>query len=326
MNVSVVLTCHNEMAYIEQAIRSVVNQTAVDRIEEIVVIDDGSTDDSPRVLERLRRDIQQMRVIRTDGIGLPAARNVAIRSSRGKLFAFLDGDDYWTPDKLERQIDTFEQSPRIGLVYSDYVDFTREDASDAQLVNVRRFHGHTAQTLSEYFVHDGPIVPSTTLIPKAVFDDVGLFDETLRPGEDTEMFLRIAERWTFQHVVGGLTFKRRHGRNLTAHLQNLLPVNMHITRQFVARHPELKAIVKQRLSRRYARVGHDCAEHGQPALALGYLGRSVRYSPFFWRPYAYLAFMLLPRKVRPTLLRVGKRLFHGSLRKLRGGQMANASC
>jgi glycosyltransferase involved in cell wall biosynthesis len=326
MNVSVVVTCHNEADYIEQAVRSVAAQTAAARIAETVIVDDGSTDSSPQVLRKLARELERVRIIRANGIGLPAARNLAIRSADTPLFAFLDGDDYWVEDKLERQLDAFTQHPRIGLVYSDYVDFTCDDASDAQLVNVRRFHEHTSHTLSEYFVHDGPIVPSTTIIAKAVFDDVGLFDEQMRPGEDTEMFLRIAERWRFQHVPGGLAFKRRHDRNLTRHLASLLPINLQITDQFVERNPQLKSMVKQRLSRRFARVGHDCAQHGEVGMALGYLGRALRHAPLFWRTYAYLALMLLPRRLRPSLLRFGKRLFHGSIHRLRGGAMARSSC
>ena len=114
-------------------------------------------------------------------------------------------------------------------------------------MNVRRFSGDTRHTLAEYFVHDGPIVPSTTIIARAIFDDVGFFDEGIWPGEDTEIFLRIAERWQFQHVPGGLTFKRRHGCNLTRRLDALLPINLTITDRFVERNPGLRSLVGQRL-------------------------------------------------------------------------------
>ena len=86
------------------------------------------------------------------------------------------------------------------------------------LVRVRRFHSTQRDTLEDYFVHDGPIVPSAMLIRASVFEDVGLFDATMKVSEDTEMCLRIAERWQFQHVPGGLTRKRRHGRNATNRL------------------------------------------------------------------------------------------------------------
>ena len=147
----------------------------------------------------------------------------------------------------------------------DFVDFTRTNLSDSQLVNVRRFHPQTprrhwpstASTMPQSSPRDrdcrkGGIQRCRVLRRKLV-----------SPGEDTEMCLRIAERWQFQHVPGGLTFKRRHAHNSTRHLETLLPINVALTQRFVARNPSLEPFIGQRLSRRYARVGHDCARRGQ---------------------------------------------------------------
>jgi glycosyltransferase involved in cell wall biosynthesis len=316
VKVAVIMTCCNEEAYIAQAVRSVTGQTDSTSVVEIVVVDDGSKDGSRQVLAALAREDSRIRVLHTQGIGLPAARNLAIRESSAPLIAFLDGDDYWRSDKLEQQLKVFANE-RVGLVYSDYVDFTNADLSDALLVNVRRFSSDTPHTLAEYFVHDGPIVPSTAIIARTIFEDVGLFDEQMRPGEDTELFLRIAERWQFQHVPGGLSFKRRHAQQVTRQLETLLPMNLEMTERFVRRNPSLERLIGQRLSRRYARVGHDCAQHGQGLLAFSNLSRAVTHAPFFWRAYAYLALLMLPLPVRTWTLRWGKRVFHGSVQRLR---------
>lgn len=321
MKVAVVMTCCNEEAYIAQAVRSVTAQTCSASVEEIVVVDDGSQDNSRQVLAELAREDSRIRVLHAHGVGLPAARNLAIRASRAPLVAFLDGDDLWRSDKLEQQLTAFA-NPRVSLVYSDYIDFTKSDLSDALLVNVRRFSSETPHTLAEYFVHDGPIVPSTTIIARSIFEDVGFFDEQMRVGEDTEMFLRIAERAQFQHVPGGLAFKRRHARQITRSLERLLPMNIALTERFVRRNPSLRAFAGQRLSRRYARVGHDCAQHGQGLLAFSYLSRAVSHAPFFWRAYAYLALLMLPMRVRSWTLRRGKRLFHGGVQRLRATSYA----
>ena len=164
MTVSVVLTCHNEAAFIEHALRSVDAQTARDRVVEIVVVDDGSTDESPALLARLRREIDNLRVLRTEGIGVSAARNAGIRATRraaagvSRRRRLLGAGQAGTPAGFELE------DGRVGLVYSDFVDFAQPDASDAQLVRVRRFHADDAQTLERYFVHDGPIVPSAILV------------------------------------------------------------------------------------------------------------------------------------------------------------------
>lgn len=318
MTVAVILTCHNEAAFLDQAILSVAAQTAFDRIAEIVVVDDGSTDDSPALLERLSRTVPRMRTMRTEGVGVSMARNAGIRATRAPFIAFLDGDDYWVPEKLALQLAALDAHDGVGLVYSDFVDFSREDVSDAQLITVRRYHAGTHETLAEYFVHDAPIVPSSILVRRTVFDTVGLFDSAMRLGEDTEMFLRVAERWRFQHVPGGLVYKRRHGGNLTRRLDVLMPIYDAVTHLFADRNPSLRRLVHQRLSRRYARVGHDCGRRGQIGTALRHLGTSLAHAPLFWRAYVYLALLLVPRGLRDRVLRVGKRLYHGTTRPVRG--------
>lgn len=310
MRVTVILTCHNEERFIEQAVRSVVAQTAYDLVDEIVVVNDGSTDGSAALLARLAGEIAKLRIIEAPGVGLPAARNLAIRATGGDLIAILDGDDYWVPEKLERQVPAFDRGGRVGLVYSDYADFTNGDAADAQAIAVRRYHASTEDALAEYFVNDGPIVPSTSLIRRAAFDEVGLFDEEQRLGEDTEMFLRLAEKWTFEHVPGALAFKRRHGSNLTRRLDALLPIAERLTERFVVRNPRLAPLARRRMARRYARTGNDCAQHGEQAKGMGMLFTAIRLDPFFWRAYAYLAFALVPQRFSTFVRRRTKAVLH----------------
>lgn len=312
MRVTVILTCHNEERFIEQAVRSVVAQTAYDLVDEIVVVNDGSTDGSATLLARLATEIAGLRIIEAPGVGLPAARNLAIRASGGDLIAILDGDDYWVPEKLERQVPAFNRGDRVGLVYSDYADFTRDDAADAQAIAVRRYHASAEDTLAEYFLNDGPIVPSTTILRRAALEEVGLFDEEQRLGEDTEMFLRLAEKWTFEHVSGALAFKRRHGSNLTRRLDALLPIAERLTERFVARNPRLTPLARRRMARRYARTGNDCAQHGERAKGIGLLFTAIRHDPLFWRSYAYLAFALVPQRFSTfTRRRTKAMLYYG---------------
>ena len=111
MKLSVVITCHNEEAYIEQTVRSVTTQTNSECVEEIVVVEDGSTDGSLQVLAQLAREDGRLKILHTNGIGLPAARNLGIRTASAPFLAFLDGDDFWIPDKLERQLAGPGRSP-----------------------------------------------------------------------------------------------------------------------------------------------------------------------------------------------------------------------
>jgi glycosyltransferase involved in cell wall biosynthesis len=314
MSISVIMTCHNEAAFIEQAIRSVVAQTAHDLIGEIIVVNDGSTDDSQVMLERLASEIPKLSIILSSSVGLPAARNLALAKAGGNYIALLDGDDYWAIEKTRKQMEAFVASPDIGLVYSDFHDFSASDAADAQLINVRAFQATDSGVLATYFVHDAPIVPSTAIIRREVFNSVGVFDAAIKLGEDTEMFLRIAERWRFQHVRGGLTYKRRHGKSLTHRLDRLVPVAEMLTQRFVERNPELAPLAGKRMARRYASAGNSCATLGEKRKAFSYFLSALRLDPSYGRLYVYFLMALVPGSLGFSFRRHSRALYHGIVR------------
>lgn len=310
MSVSVVVTCHDEEATIEHALRSVEAQTTFDVVEEIFVVNDGSRDGSEIVLGRLAREIKKLRIIETRGLGPSAARNRAVREAKGQYVAFLDGDDFWAPEKLEHQIPAFARSQAIGLVYGDFVDFSRDDATDGRIVTVRRFDPEKPNHLRDYFVHDGPIMPSTVVIRRSVLDDVGLFDESLRIGEDTEFCLRIAEKWRFCHVPGACAYKRRHSGQASARLDAYLPNAARVTQQFASRHPELRSLVGRRMARVHAKVGADCAMKGEWRKALRHDLAAVRLAPLYWRAWATLMLFVAPISVIRPIYQGLKRPWH----------------
>ena len=310
MSVSVVMTCHDEESTIEEAVRSVVAQTIFDSVEEIIVVDDGSRDGSPVVLQRLDDEIDKLTIIQTPGLGLPAARNRAVREARGEFIAILDGDDFWTPEKLERQLPAFERSGKIGLVYSDFVDFSRDDAADGRVITVRRFNPESAHQLRDYFVHDGPIMPSSLVVRRSVFDDVGLFDESLLIGQDTAFCLRVASSWRLCHVPGAFTFKRRHPGQISARLDALLPNAAQVTQDFAARHSELRPLAGRRMGRFHAKVSVDCAMRGEWRKALHHHLRAIRLAPFYWRAWANVVLLLAPASVVRPCYEAIKRPWH----------------
>ena len=305
--VTVLVTCHNEERYIAQAIESAANQSAFNIVNEIIVVDDGSSDGSGEILAQLAKRIPRLRPFSKSASGLPAARNFGIAKATGDLIAFLDGDDFWDAQKLERQLPTFAANDRVALVYSDFMDFTKDDASDAQLVTVRSFRPDNERTLADYFVHDAPIVPSTAVIRKSAFADVGLFDPSYELGEDTELCLRLAERWRFAHVKGGLAYKRRHKEQLTNRLDALLPIAAAQTQIFIKRNPELAPLAGKRMARRYSRAGNDCVAKGERAKGARYLLTAMRLDPLYWRIYLYLALLIMPGR---WLRKLAKSSYH----------------
>ncbi|MGH7481666.1 MAG: glycosyltransferase family 2 protein [Longimicrobiales bacterium] len=307
---SVVMTCHNEEGTIEQAIRSVEAQTAFENVLEIIVVNDGSRDSSELVLERLAGEIEKLRLIETPGLGVPAARNRAVREASGEFVAILDGDDFWTPQKLERQLPAFGRGANIGLVYGDFVDFSRDDAADGRVITVRRFNPESAHQLRDYFVHDGPIMPSTLVVRRSVFDDVGLFDESLLIGQDTEFSLRVATSWRLCHVPGAFSFKRRHPGQATARLDAVLPNAARVTQQFASRHSELRSLAGRRMGRVHAKVSVDCAMRGEWRKALHHHLRAIRLAPLYWRAWANVVLLLAPASVVRPCYEAIKRPWH----------------
>src|SRR5437867_1708261 len=112
--VSIVIPTYNYGRYVVEAVESVLNQSFQDR--EVIVVDDGSTDDTRERLERFRGRI---RYIYQRNKGLPAARNTGIRAARGAYVAFLDSDDLWLPEKLALQVPILDTRQQVGMVYTD---------------------------------------------------------------------------------------------------------------------------------------------------------------------------------------------------------------
>ena len=174
MSVSVILTCHNEERFIVQAVESVINQTASGGIREIIIVNDGSTDGSAEVIASLVDREPRIHVLTTAGVGASSARNLAIRHATGDFIAFLDGDDFWAEDKLERQLTAFGNGCKAALVYGDLVDFSAPDLSDAVPVAVGRYRADQRDTLPTYFLLDGPIVPSSIVMRRKIVEDIRL--------------------------------------------------------------------------------------------------------------------------------------------------------
>ncbi len=184
MLVSVVIPNYNCSAFLPAALESVCAQTYPD--VEILVVDDGSTDDSLRVLEPYA---DRVRVLRQHNQGVSAARNHGIRESRGELIAFLDADDLWDREKLAKQVPLFA-NPSVGIVYCavEYID----EAGASLGTN---HTGRRGRVLRSIALLEGTIVlagGSTAVVRHACFDRAGHFDLEMSTAADWDMWRRIA--------------------------------------------------------------------------------------------------------------------------------------
>jgi len=201
--VSIIIPTYNRGKYIREAIQSVLNQTYQNF--EIIVSDDGSTDNTKEVVESFND--RRIKYFWNKNSGLPAvARNIGIKKSSGKYIAFLDSDDLWLAKKLEKQINEFEKNENIGLVCSHRIYFDEKKEWIKKInINDKDF------TFKSLFIRN-KVTCSTVIVKRSIFDNIGLFNECtkLQAGEDYEMWLRIANSYRIKYIQEPLVKYRHH--------------------------------------------------------------------------------------------------------------------
>jgi glycosyltransferase involved in cell wall biosynthesis len=203
--IDVVVPALNAEKYIENALRSIQQQTRP--AARIIIADDGSTDGTARIVESLMRSDDRIILLKLFHAGVSAARNAGVLASSAPFVAFLDADDIWLPDKLERQMEAFERSgPDTGFVHSSYFLINADGARLAvQHVFLPRLRGDIfLPLLQDGYVLSGSA--SSVLVRRDVLDKAGHFDERLFHGEDWDLWIRLARisraDFTPEAVVG----------------------------------------------------------------------------------------------------------------------------
>lgn len=203
-------------AFVADAISSVLGQTYPDL--ELIVVDDGSTDDTAEVISRFGSD-DRVRCVRQDNRGLAGARNRGIRESHAPLIAFLDADDVWLPPKLEKQMAAFDGNPAPDVVYCA---FTLVDVQGHPLPTA--WDGEQLRpSLHEELMYRNVIAGSgsSVLLRSRCFDSVGMFDENLQACEDIDMWRRLALGHRFFFLNEPLVHVRRHPGNMQSNFARM---------------------------------------------------------------------------------------------------------
>lgn len=182
LRISVVIPTYNCAAFIGQAIESAIGSD----ISEVIVVDDGSTDDTAERVTRLAHS--KLRYVKQANQGVSAARNQGIELAQGELIAFLDADDWFLPDKLTRQAALFTANPQLGLVQSGW---QRVSESGQHLANVTPWQSIPDLTLEAWLQHK-PVLPSALMVRRDWLRHVNGFDPDLNAAEDVDLVCRLA--------------------------------------------------------------------------------------------------------------------------------------
>lgn len=204
--ISVVLPTYNRSLFLKESIETVLEQTVQDF--ELIVIDDGSTDNTRQVIKPYL-DHPQVHYFYQENRGVSAARNNGLGHARGRFVALQDSDDLWMPDKLERQLPLFDVSPRIGLVHGKVSFFDSETGS----VKGEKFEG---ETLTHFDILRHRLPATQTLIfRKEVLSGFEGFLEGLSVSEDYVFCAHISEKWGVHGTSEVVARVRQHAGQMS---------------------------------------------------------------------------------------------------------------
>ena len=296
--ITVVIPSYNYGRFVASAVESALAQTYANR--EVIVVDDGSTDDTR---QRLTPYLSQIRYIHQENAGLSAARNTAIRAAAGEWIALLDADDVWHPRKLEVQMRClWEQTPDVGLLATDL--FTDQRSS---WPNVDDGHGEVVRFTLEDVLGVCRFGPSSVLIRKSCLEAVGLFDSALRSVEDRDMWIRLAGVCTMAKLTLPLLFYRIHAAGLSNKCVQMEQNELRVLDKAFSQVPALRG---RWLLRRqsYSHAAYTSAQlfrgNGFQAAALWRMLRSFYYWPLPLRLQADCGCCIRARVALNVLLRL----------------------
>lgn len=236
--IDVVIPAYNAGAYIMQTLQSVLLQDMP--IQSVILVNDGSMDDTQSKVLAFQEQNPQLKIvlIHQDNAGLSSARNTGIKNSQADYIALLDADDLWHPTKLSSQIALFQksQNAQLGVVYCAYELINAAGSlllAKEQALIAPKLRGNLYKPLLRGNFISGS--GSSVLIARAVFDQVGLFDEQLKACEDWDMWLRISQRYQFDYVDQTLVSIRVHAHNMQKDLGRMISAELMVLNKFYER-------------------------------------------------------------------------------------------
>jgi glycosyltransferase involved in cell wall biosynthesis len=297
--VSVIMPTYNYGHFLPGALESVLGQT--ERDLELIVVDDGSTDNTTEVIRPYLADPRVCYQPIAHG-GVSAAKNTGIRLSRAPLVGFLDSDDEWLPLKVERQLALFQADAELGVAYTRRLLINPA----GQSLFYEQPALHRGMILEALF-QTNFVCQSSALVRRAVLDDVGLFDERCPPAEDYDLWLRVAARYRFDYVDEPLVKYRVGHASLTARTENGLLIALEVMQRFLDRDQGVELIPAPVVRRARAETYfHLSLARRQRSLwaALKYNLQALAVEPGYLPAWKSLASLALPEQGRRLVRRL----------------------
>jgi len=302
--VSAVIPTHNRAGILPDALDSVWQQTY--RPIEMIVIDDGSEDDTQAVVQQWAEKCKDDAAFTVhysyqENKGANAARNKGIAAATGEYVAFLDSDDRWMPDKLAKQVAVFQKESALGDVYCGlyHIDLKSNTRLDDAQVNYP-----SGWLLRSLLIHDVTTPTSCHVVKKDCFERVGFFDETLPARQDWDMWIRVASKYKIGYVPEVLVEQREHaGSRVRSNPMNEIQAARQIFQKYAYLRRQFPFwIGLAARSAMYRRRGRVYFHRGLSVRkAFGFHLLAICVWPFAFDSYAALTGMLLPSRLRQRI-------------------------
>lgn len=305
--ISVIIPTYNSTKYIGEAINSVLRQTITNY--EIIVVDDGSTDNTKEIIDN---NFPQVRYFYIPHQGVSRARNYGIERARGEFIAFLDADDLWLPEKLEKQIGVFNSDQELMLVFTEHRFFDSNGIREATFSKKERLM--KGDVVKNIFLYSHVALP-TVMVRKNVFQEIGYFDENLNVAEDDNLWIRIALKFRIQLLDEVLVHCRMTENSLSRTTSNVVTGVLKNVELIEKKYPDLRkrlgrVNIRRKKSYIYSDYGYFYFSNRDYEMSRRYYLKSITYY-FNLGSLIYLFFSFFPRSIIEKV-RVYKRKYEFS--------------
>lgn len=293
LKVSIIMPAFNAAKTIAESMESVLRQTFTEW--ELIVIDDGSTDETAEIVERFRRSEDRIFLLKlSKNGGLPNARNEGCKISSGEFIAFLDSDDVWLEDKLSVQVDFHARNPDIEISHTDFHPFNRNGVSKRPFKSLIDLKKNKQGDIYPQICYKNPIGVLTVMAKRGLLQEVNFFDASLWTMEDQDLWIRIAKRGKkFGYIEDVLAYYRTSEGSITSKTGKYKKAYKKFINKVLMSENVDTSLMWRYYYRHFGTVYFKKSQYGLSRL---YFLKSIKLVPFDYialSTYVYLFFVML---------------------------------
>ncbi len=271
--ITIITPAYNRGHFLDIAVQSVLAQTYENF--EFIIVDDGSTDDTRERIQKYLTD-PRVQYYWQENQGQSVARNLALSKRKGDFICFLDSDNAWPPDKLEKSLRIFSENPDVDIVYGDDIKID-EQGNEISRKNMKRYSGR----IVPYMLRDNCVSMNTAMARRRCFDEKGGMREHLRVADDYDLWLRFSAYYKFLYVPELTVYYRVMTKQISSDKAHRFQSNEKIIRSFLVEHGHRVSPAEAREGWMYfySRKGHYLSSQGDKYEALKCFIRAFMKKP-----------------------------------------------